>query len=572
MKRNIFISPAGLLLLLACLTLNTCSDPKKEDPIRQMPETPPVAIDPEEDEMIELPEYVFLDKCEELGEWDAGVFGLDGMTQLFRFKDDSPAELVIWDGKNDLIQSNVLFDGDGLPAVILSGEYSFLVSNYRGNRFDLDIICGDETIFSDSIESETDWDEYRAGNIAFLSTRATSQAAFGRQVGAVVGFVGAAILAAPAIVALATAGVTVGTLAVAALAVTALYIASNYAYQTFSCDQCAASPGMAGTVVGVASGTFNDGTKPITSISLRDISRGLFTQYLLDQVGKIIERHADFFERANTSLIKRFINQQLLVNATVIEVERESAEVNLTLQYIDPNSLNADDGYYDNEDILEGLRTAGIFLSTSPNPTEDDHTVDHKIEFIDRNEILHEGFMIRTKPITGLKPNTTYYYRSYYTYYNDDYGIRTTQYGEEKSFKTKGSEVKVTLMWNFVADVDVHIIEPSGFEIYYGNKHSSTGGFLDYDNVVAFGPENIYWAHAPEGVYYVYLHHFSGENAGSYTVMLQINGQYRIFRGFIGVAQAVPITYFNPEEGIVENRSMEMMDAKNITISTEKKK
>jgi hypothetical protein len=106
-------------------------------------------------------------------------------------------------------------------------------------------------------------------------------------------------------------------------------------------------------------------------------------------------------------------------------------------------------------------------------------------------------------------------------------------------------EIKVTLTWDFVADVDLHVIEPSGNRIYFGNKYSQTGGFLDFDNTVAYGPENIYWEDAPEGTYEVYLDHYSGNTGGNYTVFVQIGGQSRIFRGYIGIDQYIFITGFN---------------------------
>ncbi|MDR1259042.1 MAG: hypothetical protein LBK65_07190 [Tannerellaceae bacterium] len=106
-------------------------------------------------------------------------------------------------------------------------------------------------------------------------------------------------------------------------------------------------------------------------------------------------------------------------------------------------------------------------------------------------------------------------------------------------------EIKVTLTWDFVADVDLHVIEPSGHRIYFGDKYSLTGGFLDFDNTVAYGPENIYWEDAPEGTYEVYLDHYAGNTGGNYTVFVQIGGESRIFRGYIGIDQYIFITRFN---------------------------
>ena len=63
-----------------------------------------------------------------------------------------------------------------------------------------------------------------------------------------------------------------------------------------------------------------------------------------------------------------------------------------------------------------------------------------------------------------------------------------------------GVEVKVgdpqfTLIWDTDADLDLHVIEPGGKEIYWEDPKGAPnlGGELDVDNTKGFGPENIYW-------------------------------------------------------------------------------
>jgi hypothetical protein len=63
----------------------------------------------------------------------------------------------------------------------------------------------------------------------------------------------------------------------------------------------------------------------------------------------------------------------------------------------------------------------------------------------------------------------------------------------------RGVAVKVgdpqfTLIWdtNHV-DIDLHVIEPGGDEIFFGHPNGKQGGELDVDNTWGFGPENIYW-------------------------------------------------------------------------------
>ena len=48
-----------------------------------------------------------------------------------------------------------------------------------------------------------------------------------------------------------------------------------------------------------------------------------------------------------------------------------------------------------------------------------------------------------------------------------------------------------TLTWNGTGDVDLHTFEPGGAHVYYATP-TGQAGFLDFDNVVANGPEHYY--------------------------------------------------------------------------------
>ena len=43
-------------------------------------------------------------------------------------------------------------------------------------------------------------------------------------------------------------------------------------------------------------------------------------------------------------------------------------------------------------------------------------------------------------------------------------------------------DVQVTLSWDTDSDVDLHVVDPSGEEIFYGNRESASGGMLDLDS------------------------------------------------------------------------------------------
>ena len=51
--------------------------------------------------------------------------------------------------------------------------------------------------------------------------------------------------------------------------------------------------------------------------------------------------------------------------------------------------------------------------------------------------------------------------------------------------------ISVTLTWGAEPDVDLHVYEPDGSHVYYGNRLGSSG-YLDRDDISSFGPEHYY--------------------------------------------------------------------------------
>lgn len=87
-------------------------------------------------------------------------------------------------------------------------------------------------------------------------------------------------------------------------------------------------------------------------------------------------------------------------------------------------------------------------------------------------------------------------------------------------------DIKVTLLWDFPADLDLHVLQPNGNEIYYSNRRDpSTGGQLDTDNTHGGrgSAENIYWQNPPHGDYLVSVVYYSEKNnvhGGDFSVIL----------------------------------------------------
>lgn len=95
-------------------------------------------------------------------------------------------------------------------------------------------------------------------------------------------------------------------------------------------------------------------------------------------------------------------------------------------------------------------------------------------------------------------------------------------------------DVQVTLRWQGEDDLDLHVTDPGGDEIYYGNPSSSSGGQLDVDDTAGCGDggshvENVFWptGGAPSGTYSAQVEHFGGCDSGtttSYTLEVRVGG------------------------------------------------
>jgi hypothetical protein len=101
-------------------------------------------------------------------------------------------------------------------------------------------------------------------------------------------------------------------------------------------------------------------------------------------------------------------------------------------------------------------------------------------------------------------------------------------------------DVQVTLSWDSDSDVDLHVVDPSGEEVYWANRTSASGGELDLDSNAGCSiddvrNENITWpvGTAPQGSYTVRVDYWSscGVSETNYTVLVNNGGDVQIFSG-----------------------------------------
>jgi hypothetical protein len=113
--------------------------------------------------------------------------------------------------------------------------------------------------------------------------------------------------------------------------------------------------------------------------------------------------------------------------------------------------------------------------------------------------------------------------------------------------KTVGTgDVQVNVSWDAASDVDLHVVEPGGREVWWGNRITSNGGQLDLDSnaecaIDNVNQENITWptGRAPTGTYTIRLDYFLSCNvsATNWVVTVNVAGQpTKIFTGrFVGL-------------------------------------
>jgi len=125
---------------------------------------------------------------------------------------------------------------------------------------------------------------------------------------------------------------------------------------------------------------------------------------------------------------------------------------------------------------------------------------------------------------------------------------------------TGTGDVQVTLRWASDSDLDLHVTEPDGTEIYYlATGPTATGGQLDVDSNVNCdndgGVENVFWpvGDAPSGTYTVSVQGFrltrddgSDCGGGDFNLTITVAGQETPQSGTVGQDESAEFTFEVP--------------------------
>jgi hypothetical protein len=88
---------------------------------------------------------------------------------------------------------------------------------------------------------------------------------------------------------------------------------------------------------------------------------------------------------------------------------------------------------------------------------------------------------------------------------------RAAELSQKVGFKR--ADLVVSIMWNTDnTDVDLHVIEPSGEECFYGHRDTRSGGALTRDVTQGYGPEMYVLPNAPHGTYQVSAHYYASDS------------------------------------------------------------
>lgn len=117
--------------------------------------------------------------------------------------------------------------------------------------------------------------------------------------------------------------------------------------------------------------------------------------------------------------------------------------------------------------------------------------------------------------------------------YNNDVADSIKEKVKTAGGRVEG-ELRISLAWYNFNDLDLHLIEPSGNRIYFGNKLSKTGGVLDVDMNAGSGStrepvENIIFSNKNnmlEGEYQIIVNNYTYREASNpgFAVEMEHNG------------------------------------------------
>jgi hypothetical protein len=115
------------------------------------------------------------------------------------------------------------------------------------------------------------------------------------------------------------------------------------------------------------------------------------------------------------------------------------------------------------------------------------------------------------------------------------------------------AKCRVSLSWYNTDDLDIHVVEPNGNEIYFGNKCNKLDVDMNAGSVVRDPVENVTWSTLNDGVYEVKVKNFNKRESidVGFIIEFEINKQLTTFQYDKPVSGKVPVFEFTISKGNV---------------------
>ncbi len=146
-----------------------------------------------------------------------------------------------------------------------------------------------------------------------------------------------------------------------------------------------------------------------------------------------------------------------------------------------------------------------------------------------------DKFMALVTAVDNTSENILQWDNTFSWYYHGGIDSEIKRRVEEAGGRYENNEIRASLIWEGLTDLDLHCITPKGDHIMFNYKMGSCGGFLDLDmnglDKHSKTPvENMRWTfNAPEGRYKFYVHNYSEKvnhyQGTPFRLELEINGK-----------------------------------------------
>jgi hypothetical protein len=115
------------------------------------------------------------------------------------------------------------------------------------------------------------------------------------------------------------------------------------------------------------------------------------------------------------------------------------------------------------------------------------------------------------------------------------------------------AKCRVSLSWYNTDDLDIHVVEPNGNEIYFGNKCNKLDVDMNAGSVVRDPVENVTWSTLNDGVYEVKVKNFNKRESidVGFLIEFEINKQLTTFQYDKPVSGKVSVFEFTISKGNV---------------------